>query len=76
MENPISKKARSVIYLVGLIVAALSGVISTALSLYGFEAYNPLATQITSAIAIIVSIIARANLDVTSESQGRHAKID
>lgn len=66
MENPISKRARSVIYLIGVVVAALTAPAAALLGYLEMNDLTPVLLAVTGAVSLIVGILARANLDTTA----------
>lgn len=62
MDNPISPRARGVIYVVGIVLGALTGVAAITLSVLGLDAWQPVLAAAASAIALVTGTLARANL--------------
>ena len=62
MDNPIPATTRGGIYIAGIILGALAGVVASVLAVLGLGAGQPVVTAAASAVALVCSILARANL--------------
>lgn len=62
MENPINSNARGWIYVVGIVIGALTGVAAATLTVLGLDAYQPIVAAFAAAIAVITGSLARSNL--------------
>ena len=62
MTNPISATARAWLYVVGIVVGALAVVGTAAMTVVGLTEWLPVLTAAVSALTVICSSLARANL--------------
>ena len=62
MENPIPTNARGWIYVLGIIIGALTAVVASVLAVLGLDAWQPVVTAVAAAVALISSTLGRSNL--------------
>ena len=63
LENPISKHARSVVYLCGLVISALvAGIGAPVIAILNLGHWSPILVGVVGVIGTVTNILARANL--------------
>ena len=68
MSNPISAKARGVLYLLGLTVGALAVVVGPLIVALGISAeWSAVIVSLVGAVASLLSLLARVNLPAPEE---------
>lgn len=67
MDNPISTTTRGWVYVGGIIVGAVLGVVAVALSVAGLDQWQPVVTAAATAVALVSSTLARSNLTIQGE---------
>lgn len=73
MQNPFSPRARSIIYVVGIVVAAMQPAVAALLVFAGQAAVMPVVVAVGSSVATLVAILAKSNLtDTTPNLDARH----
>ena len=68
MENPIPVRARGWLYVAAIITGGLALVVSAALNVLGYDAWQVVVTAIVSSTSIIAGGLGRSNLSI-EESQ-------
>lgn len=62
MNNPISEKARGVIYVVAIVVSGIGLVTAAVAPLVGLGAYTEIISGVVAAVGLVAQTLARANL--------------
>lgn len=63
MNNPISEKARGVIYVVAIVISGLGLVTAAVAPLIGLGAYTEIISGVVAAVGLVAQTLARANLN-------------
>ena len=64
VTNPLSAKARGIIYVAAIVIGAVSLVVTAALNVVNMEQWVTVVAAISSAAAILASSLARDNLSI------------
>lgn len=67
MENPISSTARGWVYVAGVILGAITGVIAAALTVAGLNQWQPVLAAAASAVAMVTGTLARSHLSIPAD---------
>ncbi len=71
VTNPLSARARGIIYVTAIVIGAVSLVVTATLNVINMEQWVSVVAAISSAAAILASSLARDNLSIdTSPSMG------
>lgn len=76
MENPISPKARSWVYIFGVIFSAVIAVAVVTLEVLELSQYAPILAAASAAVTTVVAVLARANLTIVEPTSyvARHSE--
>ena len=62
MDNPIPVTARGWVYVVGIVLGSILTVTAVVLTVLGLDQWQPIVTAVSGAVALVSSMLARANL--------------